>query len=238
MIWILNRIGAIASIDAHKSYTQKVVHTLLAKGVLSSLNLNSFSVDNIDFMQSHAYVYSGSQARSWHGTTIQIVQPSIHRPTSDSVQAIDITQVATSIDSSQHLISLDLQHNLSLDPHMNSNTSNSNESITTSVHCTNSSSLQSLASLKSPLCQSPSKFSIVGEKRMIKPSPSNSDMQTTHSPLAKKAERARTFTEASSLGKDICTPRSSQAGIWKSVGMANTISRRLPYSQKLSGGIV
>ena len=45
------------------------------------------------------------------------------------------------------------------------------------------------------------------EKRIIKPSPFNSPMQTTHSPLAKKAKRAWTFTEASSLGEHVDRPK-------------------------------
>ena len=47
---------------------------------MSQLNLELFniaSVDNIDFSQNHAYVYSASQAQSWHGTMIQVVQPSL-----------------------------------------------------------------------------------------------------------------------------------------------------------------
>ena len=44
---------------------QHVVGQTMSKGPLSQLNLELFTiafVDNIDFSQSHAYVYSGSQA--------------------------------------------------------------------------------------------------------------------------------------------------------------------------------
>ena len=51
---------------------------LLKAGLLSELSEDKFtvvSVDNIDWLQRHAAVYCGDQKRSWHGTTIQAVQP-------------------------------------------------------------------------------------------------------------------------------------------------------------------
>ena len=35
------------------------------------------SVDNIDFQNSYSHVFCGKQKSSWHGTTVQVVQPSI-----------------------------------------------------------------------------------------------------------------------------------------------------------------
>ena len=33
------------------------------------------SIDNIDFLHSYTRVFCGDQKRSWHGTTVQVVQP-------------------------------------------------------------------------------------------------------------------------------------------------------------------
>ena len=77
LIRILNRIGAVASVDTHRCYVQFQVAQKMSAGLLQNLDLSLFtvtSVDNIDFLQRHSFVYSGDQGRSWHGTTIQVVQ--------------------------------------------------------------------------------------------------------------------------------------------------------------------
>ena len=74
---ILNRFGAVACVNTHYSFLKKLEteqQWLLTK----ELHPNTFrvvSVDNIDIMQSHAQVYVDNPHRSWHGTSIQIVEP-------------------------------------------------------------------------------------------------------------------------------------------------------------------
>ena len=78
LIRILNRFGAVASIDTHRRYVQYKIQQKVSSGYLSDLNMDEFtiaSVDNIDFLQRHSFVYCGDQSRSWHGTTFQVVQP-------------------------------------------------------------------------------------------------------------------------------------------------------------------
>ena len=74
----LNRVGAVASTDTHHRYVQYQVQKRISEGLTHSLDKRQFtvvSIDNIDFLQSSAFVYCGDQSRSWHGTTVQAVQP-------------------------------------------------------------------------------------------------------------------------------------------------------------------
>lgn len=53
-------------------YVQFQVAPKMSAGVLQNLDSSLFtvtSVDNIDFLQRHFFVYSGEQGRSWHGTS-------------------------------------------------------------------------------------------------------------------------------------------------------------------------
>lgn len=74
----MNRLGACASIETLDRYVQYRVEQRLEEGPLAAHSQDSFmfiSADNLDFLHSCARVYSGKQQSSWHGTTVQIVQP-------------------------------------------------------------------------------------------------------------------------------------------------------------------
>ncbi len=74
----MNRIGAVASLDTSNRLATHVVQTRLVKGIKPSLIPNALtivSVDNIDILQPHAVVSSLDATRSWHGTSIQVMQP-------------------------------------------------------------------------------------------------------------------------------------------------------------------
>ncbi len=74
LVQIMNRIGAVASLDTSNRLATHVVQTRLVKGIKPSLIPNALtivSVDNIDILQPHAVVSSLDATRSWHGTSMQ-----------------------------------------------------------------------------------------------------------------------------------------------------------------------
>ena len=78
LIRMLNRLGACSSADTLARVIQYRVEEREKRGVEQDCNPNEItiiSVDNIDFLHSYAQVYCGAQTSSWHGTTVQAVQP-------------------------------------------------------------------------------------------------------------------------------------------------------------------
>ena len=78
LIRMLNRLGACSSADTLARVIQYRVEEREKRGVKQDCNPNEItiiSVDNIDFLHSYAQVYCGAQTSSWHGTTVQAVQP-------------------------------------------------------------------------------------------------------------------------------------------------------------------
>ena len=78
LVRILNRIGAAASLDTVNRLATRVVQMRLTRGVKSDLQHHMFaavSIDNIDILQPFSFVSSLDATRSWHGTSVQCVQP-------------------------------------------------------------------------------------------------------------------------------------------------------------------
>ena len=75
LISVLNKLGAVASSETLDRHTMRVSTQCKMDGLLKDLDTSTFTVATTDFLQSHASVYSGSQHRSWHGTSVQVVQP-------------------------------------------------------------------------------------------------------------------------------------------------------------------
>ena len=76
LVRILNRIGAAASLDTSSRMATESERKI--NGIIPDIIANSFtavSMDNIDILQPYAMVYSRNISRSWHGTSVQCVQP-------------------------------------------------------------------------------------------------------------------------------------------------------------------
>ena len=75
LIQILNPFGTISSGDTHARYVDFIVKNTKHKQHNINEDFLVASLDNIHFLRGYAAVYCGDQLRSWHGTTIQVIQP-------------------------------------------------------------------------------------------------------------------------------------------------------------------
>ena len=75
LIKVLNRVGAIASLDTRDRAILPVIKKAQKSGILRPSAFTIYSFDNLDYLSSNATVYCGDQHRSWHGTSVQAVQP-------------------------------------------------------------------------------------------------------------------------------------------------------------------
>ena len=78
LVKILNRLGACSSTDTLARSIQSYIRERERRGPEQEClpdYTTIISVDNIDFLHSYAKVFCGDQLSSWHGTTVQAVQP-------------------------------------------------------------------------------------------------------------------------------------------------------------------
>ena len=221
LIKILNRLGVCVSSDTLSRFIEHKVQTSdIKRNGLAEDSFTIISTDNLDFLHSYAQVYQGNQKNSWHGTTIQAVQPipslSLveqnefdHLTSSGEISEVVQNQCLSSpnqqLDSASQtqssslnpyflsldLLSVDTQNSLTLQPVIQT------EGQHTSYICTNNEHDDSLKDRNYPhpaTCIEIESGHLT-RKRVQRSSPISSPLKVTHSPAAKMHRRARTGME-------------------------------------------
>ena len=79
---ILNRLGCVSSPDTHDRFITERAEKKRQQSIWEEIPAKIFtvaSVDNFDMLQSHSAIYTGNQQQSFHGSTVQLVQPDPNR---------------------------------------------------------------------------------------------------------------------------------------------------------------
>ena len=99
LLKILNRLACVSSADSHDRFVTERAEDNRKLQIWDQLPADVFtiaSIDNFDILQSHAAVYYGNQERSYHGTTVQLVQPSSSMKLHVSSDATDCSHTGNS----------------------------------------------------------------------------------------------------------------------------------------------
>ena len=75
LVTFLNRVGAVSSIETVNRIAVKVVENRMKKGIKAQLVEGKVTIDNVDVLQPYAFVCTLDDTRSWHGASVQCVQP-------------------------------------------------------------------------------------------------------------------------------------------------------------------
>ena len=78
LVNLFNKLGIVSSLDTNNRIATSIVEMRTKEGIkplLSQGALSIISIDNVDILQPHAIVSSLDATRSWHGTSVQCIQP-------------------------------------------------------------------------------------------------------------------------------------------------------------------
>ena len=202
LVKILNRLGVCSSADTLARFIQHKQCTS-DQNQFRHMSRDAFTVvsaDNHDFMHSFARVFCGKQQSSWHGTTVQVVQP---LPSLSSTQDATHTEYASITQCSAPQMSV--THTTPSEDQSISQAADVYASLHSTTHGDNtgasSDSQEGMSALATGRHIGGSSDHADGQpllasrKRIERSSPFPSPMKMTRSPLAKQPRRLRTGTE-------------------------------------------